>query len=93
MTTWMIEYTYDDQDAARDEHRPAHRAYLATLADAGSMPAYGRFTDEGPAGALLVARAGTKGAVEDMVRADPFVKAGLVAEYRIREWPAVWEQR
>lgn len=86
----MIEYVYDDNAAGRDSHRPAHRAYLASLAADNKMPAYGRFTDDGPAGALLIAQAESKTEVESMIAADPFSVQGLIASYRVREWPAVW---
>lgn len=90
MTTWMIEYVYDDNAAGRDAHRPEHRAYLASLAADNKMPAYGRFTDDGPAGALLIAQAETQAEVESMIASDPFSLHGLIDSYRIREWPAVW---
>ncbi|MFV0285020.1 MULTISPECIES: YciI family protein [Demequina] len=90
MTDWMIEYVYDDRADERDRLRPEHRAHLAALAEQGSMPAYGRFDDEGAAGALLIGRAETLDEVEAMLDTDPFYVAGLVAERRIRRWPAVW---
>ncbi|WP_084102025.1 YciI family protein [Demequina sp. NBRC 110051] len=90
MTDWMIEYVYDDRSDERDRLRPEHRAHLASLAAAGSMPAYGRFDDEGPAGALLIGRAETVADVEAMLDGDPFWTAGLITERRIRRWPAVW---
>ncbi|WP_084103908.1 YciI family protein [Demequina sp. NBRC 110056] len=90
MTTFAIEYAYDERSAERDAHRPAHRAYLAEQAAAGRMLAYGRYDDDAPPGALLVCEAATVADVEAIIAADPFVTAGLVAEHRIRIWPAVW---
>ncbi|WP_061962583.1 YciI family protein [Demequina flava] len=90
MTTWMIEYSYDDQAEQRDALRPKHRAYLSQLAEQGSLPAFGRYTDEGPAGALLIAKAPQRSDVEAMLDEDPYAEAGLIANRRIREWPAVW---
>jgi uncharacterized protein YciI len=39
--------------------------------------------------ALLLFRCETKASVEAFVRSDPYVKNGLVASYRIREWATV----
>ena len=90
MTTFTIEYAYDERAAERDLHRPAHRAYLADLASAGRMLAYGRYDDAGAPGALLVCEAADVDEVESIIAGDPFVEAGLVPEHRIRVWPAVW---
>lgn len=90
MAHWVIEYTYDDKSQLRDQHRPAHRAYLAGLADTGDMVAYGRYDDADAPGALLIACAETVDEVEQMVRRDPFVIQGLVPEHRIRRWAATF---
>lgn len=90
MATWTIEYAYDERSDARDLHRPAHREYLAALADQGEMLVYGRYDDDGAPGALLVCEAGEREDVESIVAGDPFVAAGLVQEHRIRRWPATW---
>lgn len=90
MTDWMIEYVYDDRADERDRLRPEHRAHLAALADQGRMPAYGRFDDEGPAGALLIGRAESADEIAAMLDDDPFMVAGLISERRIRRWPAIW---
>lgn len=90
MTTFMIEYAYDERSDERDALRPAHRAYLAALAEQGTMLAYGRYDDGGAPGALLVCEAEDLDAVESVLAADPYMEAGLVPEHRIRIWPAVW---
>jgi len=86
MPLWVIEYTYDERAHLRDQHRPAHRAYLGGLLDTGDMLAFGRYDDAEAPGALLIARAESKEQVEDMVRRDPFVIQGLVPAHRIRRW-------
>ncbi|WP_084040086.1 YciI family protein [Demequina sp. NBRC 110053] len=90
MTTYAIEYAYDDRGSERDAHRPAHRAYLAGLASEGCMLAYGRYDDDAAPGALLVCEAESVADVESLIAGDPFVQAGLVPDHRIRVWPAVW---
>ncbi len=92
MATWTIEYAYDDRAEDRDRHRAAHRAYLGNLADEGIMLVYGRYDDDSAPGALLVCEAENAEAVESLIEGDPFVTAGLVPEYRIRRWAAIWPE-
>lgn len=86
MSLWTIQYTYDARDALRASLLDEHQWYLAALADAGAMIAYGRFEDEAEPGALLIASAPTEQHVEDLVAEDPFVIVGAVADIRIRPW-------
>jgi uncharacterized protein YciI len=90
MTTYMVEYTYTDAADLRDEHRPAHRGYLESLVPSGQMLAYGRFGEDGPAGALLLISAESVDEVDGLIAADPFVKNGLVGSHRVREWIGTW---
>lgn len=90
MTNYMVEYTYTDEAARRDEHRAEHRAYLESLVPSEQMIAYGRFGEDGPAGALLLVAAASAAEVESLLAADPFVKLGLVASHRVREWIGTW---
>jgi len=90
MTTFTIEYAYDERGVERDAQRPEHRAYLAGLAEQGTMLAYGRYDDAGSPGALLVCEADTLDEVESIIASDPYMEAGLVPEHRIRVWPAVF---
>ncbi|MBC7550825.1 MAG: hypothetical protein H7269_08010, partial [Cellulomonas sp.] len=76
MTTFAVQYTYDDRDARRDEVRPAHRAFLADLFDAGSLLASGPLADDGGVRwALLIV-----GAVSD-VRAGGLLDVGRLAPH------------
>lgn len=86
MSLWTIQYTYDTRNSLRASLLDEHQWYLAALADAGAMVAYGRFEDEGEPGALLIATAPTEQHVEDLVAEDPFVIVGAVADIRIRPW-------
>lgn len=90
MAQWMVEYSYDAQDARRDEHRAAHRAYLASLVDTGQMLAYGRFDDEQSPGALLLVEAPSSADVEALTAQDPFVQQSLVPDIRMRRWAGTW---
>ncbi|WP_430866834.1 YciI family protein [Demequina aurantiaca] len=90
MTNFMVEYTYTDDSAKRDELRPVHRAYLESLVSTGQMLAYGRFGQDGPAGALLLVAAESSDEVEALLAADPYVLEGQVGSHRIREWIGTW---
>jgi len=90
MTNYMVEYTYTDDVEQRDAHRPAHRAYLESLVTTEQMLAYGRFGEDGPAGALLLIAAESASEVEALLTGDPFVKNGIVGAHRVREWIGTW---
>ncbi|CAL9420013.1 hypothetical protein SUDANB121_01850 [Nocardiopsis dassonvillei] len=90
MAVYAVTYTYaEDSDAARDEHRPAHREYLNGLSEQGVNLVSGPFGAQDPAGALLLFRAGSAEEVRSLVEKDPFVLAGVVADSQVREWIAV----
>lgn len=87
MPIYAVTYTYaDDSAAARDTHRPAHRAYLSTLSEQGINLVSGPFGADEPAGALLLFRAGSKDEVLALTEKDPFRVEGLVARTDVAEW-------
>jgi uncharacterized protein YciI len=88
MPTYAVRYTYDERTDVRDLVRPEHRAYLAGLAEAGTLLGSGPFTDGEP-GALLVFRAESPEAVAAIVADDPFSREGIVAQTDIRAWDVV----
>jgi uncharacterized protein YciI len=82
----VIEYC---QDAATVEaHRPAHRAYLTGLLQAGQLACSGPFTDA--PGALIVYEAESKEAAEELMRADPFHAAGVFVSWQLRPWKCLF---
>ncbi|GGM06462.1 YciI family protein [Nakamurella endophytica] len=91
MPLFAVLYTYGEHtDQLRDEHRPAHRAFLRDLADpAGTvvMLSTGPFTDV--PGALLVAQGPDAAAVERALDEDPFLHIGAIAERRVHGWSPV----
>jgi uncharacterized protein len=89
MTVYAVQYAYTDDTARRDEVRPEHRAYLASLLDEGTLLASGPWTD-GAAGALLLVSAGSAAEVERLLDADPFTREGVVADRTVREWNPVF---
>lgn len=87
MPTFAIHYDYaDDSDTARAEHRPAHREFLAGLQERGLIALRGPYSDDGPAGALLIGRADSALDLETALDDDPFWVQQLIARRMLREW-------
>nr|WP_100351069.1 YciI family protein [Luteimicrobium subarcticum] len=91
MPFFAVSYAYSDDVALRDEHRPAHRAHLRELLDAGVLAASGPLgAAEGePDGALLVVRAPDADGALAVLDDDPFLATGVVAARSARRWDPV----
>ncbi len=89
MTTYAVRYTYSDDTAGRDEHRPAHRDFLSDLGADGTLLLSGPFPESDPAGALLLLEAKTAEEVRDLLREDPMQQQGLVDHVEVLEWTPV----
>lgn len=80
---------YDTVDGFVERRLPYRSAHLA-LVDAahrdGFLVLAGALK---PSGALLVFRAADAAPVEEFARNDPYVKSGLVSDWRVREWAVV----
>ncbi|MGV9863625.1 YciI family protein [Rhodococcus koreensis] len=88
MPHFVIEYTYSaDTAAGRDQHRTAHRAWLADLVEQQTVIVSGPYADD--SGAFIVVDAADTATVEQLVTRDPFVIHGLVPAHRIIEWTPV----
>jgi len=87
MPIFAVHYHYADGSAAgRDEHRPAHRAFLDSLVEgAAELLASGPYADE-PAGALLIFRAESAAEVESELDSDPFAHHGFISGRQVRPW-------
>lgn len=88
MPLYAVEYTYSDDTAARDEHRPAHREFLAGLAAEGTLKVSGPVEAE-PAAALIVLEGDGVEAVRQLLAEDPFQQQGLVTAVSVRPWSPV----
>ena len=89
MPYFAVTYVYDDaQTAAREANKPAHREWLASRVEEGSILSVGPFTDG--SGALLVVRADDAGAAARLVAADPHLVEGFVTDPSVREWLPVF---
>jgi len=71
----------------RKAFREAHLALVRQWHQQGRIAMAGAFNP--PDGALLTFRVDSAAEVEAFVQADPYVKNGVVAGHRIREWTVV----
>ncbi|HEX2541707.1 MAG TPA: YciI family protein [Caldimonas sp.] len=78
----------------RLQHRPAHKAYLAAVADricvAGPLLA-----DDGETmtGSLLVVDFDSRAAATAWLRDEPFTRAGVYARQELHPFRSLWPQR
>ena len=89
MPAFAVTYEYDERSADRDRVRPDHRAFLRRLHDEGVLLAPGPLSGDAGPGALLLLRAHDAAAALDVLDADPFHRAGLVAQRSVRGWDPV----
>ncbi|WP_427016951.1 YciI family protein [Pseudarthrobacter sp. P1] len=88
MSVYAVEYVYAPEEAQiRDDHRPAHRAWLSALVESGNVLASGPFGDG--AGALLIFQAEDESTLNQILSQDPFSIAGGIAGAKITEWNPV----
>ena len=78
----------DDYLERRGEFREEHLALARAAQERGELALAGAFTDPADQ-ALLVWSTADRGVVEKFVEQDPYVRNGLVVEWRIREWNVV----
>ena len=72
----------------RAPHREAHLKLAGEWVERGELVLGGAFEDPVD-GAVLVFRVDQPARVEDFVRNDPYVAAGLVENWRVRPWTVV----
>lgn len=87
MATFLVELQFVRTGNRFDRVRAAHRAYWERMATRGVLLGGGIFVDE--AGGILLCEAGCRSDLREVVLADPFIDAGVIARYEIREWTAV----
>ena len=85
LRTFAILYSYvPDILERRQPHRATHLERLRQLEVDGRMVIAGAFSEPAD-GALIVIQAAEIGDVYDWIAGDPYVRAGLVTNARIRE--------
>jgi uncharacterized protein YciI len=94
MSVFAVEYVYAaDSEAIRDEHRPKHREFLASLKPENgpvTLVASGPYTDG--SGALLLIAAPDEVTLGESLKNDPFNIHNTIAALRITGWiPATGE--
>ena len=88
MSVFAVEYVYaPDSEAGRDEHRPAHRAWLGSFVEQGRLLASGPYTDG--TGALLIFTAESEEGLLDELKQDPFNLNNFVSGLKTTEWAPV----
>src|SRR5262249_22324379 len=89
MAFFVLLYDYvPDYLERRGLLRSAHFSHASASMARGEFQMGGAFADPVD-GALLTFEASDRTVVEEFVRNDPYVKAGLVTAWRIREWTVV----
>ena len=78
----------DDYMERRVPLRPAHLSYAREAVNRGELVLGGALADP-PDSAVLLFRSASPAVVETFARNDPYVTAGLVSRWRIREWTTV----
>ena len=85
---WAAVIEYIQDTAKIGEHRPAHRAYLNSLHEAGKLVCSGPFLDD--FGALIVYEADTREGAEACIVGDPFHANGVFVRWTVRPWKMVF---
>ncbi len=89
MPVFAVLYNYaEGSTEARNQHRPAHRAFLDSLTGPVTILATGPWADE-PPGALLVIEGESTADVASKMDEDPFHLAQVISARSIREWTQV----
>jgi uncharacterized protein YciI len=84
----LIYYVVDDYVARRAAYRDEHLRLARAAQQRGDLLLGGAFADPADR-ALLVFRAADRSVVEEFVRNDPYVRAGLVTRWEVRQWNVV----
>lgn len=77
-----------DYAEKRAPHRPAHLAHAKAAAARGELLAAGAYADPID-GSVLLFRGESRTVAEAFAEADPYVTAGVVTAWRVREWTTV----
>ncbi|MGB3956334.1 MAG: YciI family protein [Brooklawnia sp.] len=88
MSYFAVQYLYRaDADVAAV--RPEHRAYLATLVEAGQLKVSGPYVGTERDSALLIFEAADADTVQGLIDADPMALRGVLESSSITQWNPV----
>ena len=86
---WLLLYdVVDDYVERRAPYRAEHLTLATEAFDRGDLVMAGALADPAD-GAVLVFAGDTSADAEAFARADPYVKNGLVTNWRVRQWTVV----
>jgi uncharacterized protein YciI len=89
MAYWILFYdVVDDYLERRPQFREEHLGLANGALERGELLMAGAFANP-PDGAALLFKAGDGSVAEEFARNDPYVKNGLVKDWRVREWTVV----
>lgn len=86
MAKFVVELVYGEDREHLLAVRPTHREYARELAAKGVLLAGGPYSDQ--QGAMLIYEAADADELQEIIDADPYTEAGVIAETTIREWTA-----
>ncbi len=84
----LLYKTVENYVERRAPYRAEHLAYAEAARTHGELFLGGALGDPADA-AILVFRGESPSAAEDFARNDPYVKAGLITEWKVRPWTVV----
>jgi len=84
----LIYETVPDYIERRAPYREEHLSLAQKAHERGEMVMAGALAEPAD-GAVLVFNGETPSAAENFARNDPYVKAGLIAKWRVRPWTVV----
>jgi uncharacterized protein YciI len=84
MATFVVEFEYNVDRAARQAVHPEHAAYLYELADRGTLLLAGPLVGEN--GGLLIYEVADRDELRAVLDREPYLRAGFVARSHIRQW-------
>lgn len=84
----LYRFRYADHAERRGPYRDAHLAHAQAAADRGELLLGGALADPMDGAVLLFRAEGPEGA-KAFAEADPYVQAGLVESWEVREWTTV----
>ncbi len=89
-THTILFYDYvADVAERRGPHRPAHLAHIDAEKGAGRLLMAGALGDPPHGGAFVFGPEAKPEQIEEFVRADPYIDADLVTDWRIEVWNVV----
>jgi uncharacterized protein YciI len=84
MARFAVELVFGPDSEKRLAVRPAHREYIASLAEKGVVLAAGPYADD--TGALIIYEAADEASLKEILSADPYTPANVVTKWEIRVW-------